>query len=71
MVCRSTALDSTCRWCLLTLAPIMFVAIKGLALVTLAYLAVSVGGQAGFSPEMFVSVVKVYTNVHEARGENL
>ena len=22
----------------------------------------------GFSPEMFVSVVKVYTNVHEARG---
>ena len=23
---------------------------------------------SGFSPEMFVSVVKVYTNVHEARG---
>ena len=28
-------------------------------------------GFPGFSPEMFVSVVKVYTNVHEARGENL
>ena len=24
---------------------------------------------AGFSPEIFVSVVKVYTNVYEARGE--
>ena len=26
---------------------------------------------SGFSPEMFVSVVKVYTNVHEARGEKM
>ena len=26
---------------------------------------------SGFSPEIFVSMVKVYTNVYEARGKNL